>query len=149
MRTLFSFLAGLIFSIGLVIADMTNPAKIANFLDIAGSWDPSLIFVMGGASVVAFFGFRIVQTRQQPLFGERFVLPDATRIDGRLIGGSVLFGVGWGLSGFCPGPAIAGLVWGRWETVLFVATMVAGMIAADWILGQQADTGRGQQQAAE
>ncbi|MHA1189746.1 MAG: DUF6691 family protein [Alphaproteobacteria bacterium] len=147
MRALFSFLAGLVFSIGLVIADMTNPAKIANFLDVAGSWDASLIFVMGGASVVAFFGFRMVQARQRPLFGERFVLPDATRIDGRLIGGSMLFGVGWGLSGFCPGPAIAGLVWGRWETALFVAMMAAGMIAADWMLGQS-DTGNGQHQAA-
>ncbi len=147
MRTLFSFLSGFVFSVGLVIADMTNPAKIAGFLDLAGGWDPSLILVMAGASVVAFLGFRIVQARGKPLYADRFVLPDATRLDAKLIGGSALFGIGWGLSGFCPGPAIAGLAWGRWETALFVAAMVAGMVAAERFAGDP-DPGIGARQAA-
>jgi len=130
MRALFALLCGLLFGIGLTVSGMTNPAKVQNFLDIAGAWDPSLIFVMAGASLVALVGFRLAQKRQKPLFAPRFYLPAARRIDARLIGGSALFGVGWGLSGFCPGPAIAGLAWGNPQTFLFAAAMVAGMALA-------------------
>jgi len=132
VRALSSFFCGLLFGVGLTVAGMTNPAKVQNFLDISGTWDPSLIFVMAGASLVAFFGFRLAQTRQKPLFSSRFYLPPARRIDAKLIGGSALFGVGWGLSGFCPGPVIAGLAWGKPQTFLFAAAMVAGMALARW-----------------
>jgi uncharacterized membrane protein YedE/YeeE len=130
MRTLFALLCGLLFGIGLTVADMTDPAKVQNFLDIAGAWDPSLIFVMAGATLVAVGGFWLAQKRQKPLFAAQFHLPPARRIDARLIGGSALFGVGWGLSGFCPGPVIAGLAWGNPRTFLFAAAMVAGMALA-------------------
>jgi len=127
---MFSLLCGLLFGVGLTIADMTNPAKVQNFLDIFGAWDPSLLFVMGGASLVALCGFWLAQKRHKPLFATRFYLPPARRIDARLIGGSALFGVGWGISGFCPGPVIAGLAWGNPQTFLFAAAMVAGMALA-------------------
>ena len=128
MRALFALTSGLLFGIGLTVAGMTDPAKVQNFLDIAGAWDPSLIFVMAGATLVALVGFWLAQRRKSPLFAARFHLPPARRIDARLIGGSALFGLGWGLSGFCPGPVIAGLAWGKPETFLFAAAMVAGMM---------------------
>ena len=123
------FLVGLLFGLGLCLSDMTSPAKVLGFLDLAGAWDPSLAFVMGGAVVVAFFAFRIVKARGRTLSGEPLQLPTANTIDGRLIGGSLLFGVGWGLVGLCPGPAIADVGFLEGRAALFVLAMAAGMAA--------------------
>jgi len=130
MRALIALISGIVFGIGLTVADMTNPAKVQNFLDLMGIWDPSLIFVMGGGVIVAFIGFRIVRGRERPLLAGQFYLPTAEHIDFRLITGSAIFGVGWGLSGFCPGPAVAGLAWGNPQVFIFVGAMVAGAILA-------------------
>ena len=130
MRLIFNFGIGLLFGLGLVISGMANPAKIINFLDLAGTWDPSLAFVMGGAVIVTFIGYRLVWTRGQPLLSAKFHLPTRTDIDARLIGGPALFGVGWGLSGFCPGPALTALGLGASGTLAFVPAMFAGMWAA-------------------
>ena len=121
--------AGLIFGLGLTVSGMIDPAKVLGFLDIAGDWDPSLLFVLGGAVVTATIGFRLVQRRRAPLFADRFHLPASSGIDGHFILGAALFGIGWGLAGFCPGPALAGLVLGLWQPWLFVAAMLAGMTA--------------------
>jgi uncharacterized membrane protein YedE/YeeE len=122
-----SFLAGLIFGIGLIISGMANPAKVLGFLDLAGNWDPSLIFVMAGAIGVGFFAFLWAKSRKTTLLGGEMKLPTATRIDRRLIIGAVMFGIGWGLAGFCPGPALVGLGMGVPKAVLFVLAMLAGM----------------------
>ena len=122
------FAIGLVFGLGLVIAGMSNPAKVLNFLDIAGTdWDPSLAFVMAGGIAVTFIGFRLVLRQRQPIFGGAFHLPTATDIDARIIAGPAIFGVGWGLAGFCPGPAFTALTTGGMPALLFVAAMVAGM----------------------
>jgi uncharacterized protein len=126
-----AFICGLIFGLGLVISQMSNPAKVLNFLDLAGAWDPSLCFVMGGAIAVAVVGFRLARRLKAPLVANSFHLPRRTEIDGRLLCGAALFGIGWGLVGFCPGPALTALGFGRWEPVLFVAAMVAGMVLFD------------------
>ena len=105
MRALFGFLAGLVFGIGLVVSGMSDPAKVLNFLDVAGHWDPSLAFVMGGASVTAFLGFRLAWRRPAPLLFADFDMPANNAIDAPLLSGAVLFGIGWGIGGFCPGPA--------------------------------------------
>lgn len=128
VRRASEFLIGLLFGTGLIIGGMTNPAKVVGFLDIAGSWDPSLMFVMGGAVVIGFFGFRLAKTRRESLFGRVISLNDFKTIDASLIVGAAIFGMGWGLSGFCPGPAIAALGTGEWKAVLFVVAMAAGMI---------------------
>ena len=129
--------AGIVFGIGLIVSGMTDPAKVMNFLDLAGSWDPSLAFVMGGAVVVTFIGYRLTFASGAPLFGERFLLPTSVQIDWRLVGGAALFGVGWGLAGFCPGPALSSLYLGGESTWIFVASMLAGMGAARWVLERQ------------
>ncbi len=121
------FLAGLLFGIGLCLSGMTDPRKVLAFLDLAGAWDPSLAFVMGGAIAVAFVAFRMAARRSVSLSGEPFHLPTATAIDARLIGGSVIFGAGWGLVGLCPGPAIANLGFLDPRAALFVACMILGM----------------------
>jgi len=121
------FLVGLLFGLGLCLSGMTNPAKVLGFLDLAGAWDPSLAFVMAGAVVVAFFGFRVAARRRAALPGEPLHLPAGTTIDGPLIGGSLLFGVGWGLVGLCPGPAITDIGFLDGRAALFVVAMVAGM----------------------
>jgi uncharacterized protein len=115
MRLLSTYLIGLIFGVGIAISGMANPAKVLNFFDVAGTWDPSLIFVMGGAVVVAFLGYRIVLRRPAPIIDAKFHLPENSHIDARLLGGSALFGVGWGIAGFCPGGAIPALGTGRIE----------------------------------
>jgi uncharacterized membrane protein YedE/YeeE len=120
--------SGLIFGLGLVISQMTNPAKVQNFLDVAGTWDPSLAFVMGGAIPVAAIGFYLSRQRRKPVFAPDFNWPAQSKIDFRLIAGAALFGIGWGLAGFCPGPALAALQSGRHEGFIFVAAMVAGML---------------------
>ncbi len=130
MRQIANFLAGLIFGLGLLISGMANPAKVQNFLDLAGSFDPSLIFVMAGALAVTFIGYRLVLRRERPVLAERFYLPAGSIIDGRLIFGAALFGVGWGLSGFCPGPAIVSLPLLAKGTLIFVPAMLAGIAIA-------------------
>lgn len=134
MRLLSTYLIGLIFGTGIAISGMANPAKVLNFFDVAGRWDPSLIFVMGGAVVVTFLGYRIVLRRPAPLIDPAFHLPDNPRIDARLLGGSALFGVGWGIAGFCPGGALPALGTGRIEVVAFVAAMIAGIYLAKVLL---------------
>ncbi len=119
--------AGLLFGLGLTVSGMIDPAKVLGFLDIAGDWDPSLLFVLGGAVVTATIGFRLVQRRQAPLFADRFHLPASSGIDGQFILGAALFGIGWGLVGFCPGPAISALLADGWQAALFVAAALLGM----------------------
>ena len=121
MRMIATYMIGLIFGIGISISGMANPAKVLNFFDIAGAWDPSLAFVMGGAVVVTFIGYRLVLRRNTPLFATRFQLPTNKAIDPRLIGGSAVFGIGWGIAGFCPGGALPALGTGRWEVALFLS----------------------------
>lgn len=127
MPVLTSFLVGLIFGTGLILSGMANPAKVLGFLDLAGRWDPSLAFVMAGAIAVATVGFALSKRRTTSLLGLKMALPAARRIDGRLIGGSVIFGAGWGIAGFCPGPALVALGMGQVKAVIFVASMLAGM----------------------
>ena len=127
VRRASEFLVGLLFGVGLILSGMTNPAKVIGFLDISGAWDPSLMFVMGGAVVVGFFGFRFAKLRRESLFGRVISLNDFKTIDASLVAGAAIFGIGWGLSGFCPGPAIAALGTGEWKAVLFVIAMAAGM----------------------
>lgn len=126
MKLVFSLLTGIVFGIGIALSGMMDPAKVLNFFDIAGSWDPSLAFVMGGALLVTFIGYRMVWKRTSPLFEARFQIPSSTEIDAKLIGGSALFGLGWGIAGFCPGAAIPALGTGRWEVLLFLASVIAG-----------------------
>ena len=127
MRLLVNAIAGLLFGLGLVIGGMANPAKILNFLDLAGSWDPSLAFVMAGAVAVTFIGYKFVFRQPRPLLAARFHLPEMKQIDRRLVLGAAIFGVGWGLSGFCPGPAITSLPLLAKGTLVFVPAMLAGM----------------------
>ena len=130
MRHAVNLLAGLIFGLGLLISGMANPAKVQNFLDLAGTFDPSLIFVMAGAVAVTLVGYRLVLRRPKPVLAERFYLPAASIIDGRLILGAALFGVGWGLSGFCPGPAVTSLPLLAKGTLVFVPAMLGGIVLA-------------------
>jgi uncharacterized membrane protein YedE/YeeE len=122
-----SFLAGLIFCIGLIISGMADPAKVLSCLDVAGLWNPSLIVVMAGAIGVGFFAFLWAKSRKTTLLGGEMKLPSATKIDRRLIIGAVMFGIGWGIAGFCPGPALVGLGMGLPKALIFVAAMLAGM----------------------
>ena len=131
MRSLLSAgLAGLAFGTGIIISGMANPAKVLNFFDVFGTWDPSLLLVMGSAVAVTFAGYRVVLKRPAPRFGSRFHLPTRRDIDLPLVGGSALFGVGWGISGFCPGGAIPALGLGQPSVLLFVAAMMAGLVVA-------------------
>ena len=141
MRLLSAFIVGLIFGAGIAISGMINPAKVLNFFDIAGTWDPSLIFVMGGALMTTFIGYRLVLRRDAPVIEETFQLPLARDIDARLIGGSAVFGLGWGIAGFCPGAAVPALGSGKWEVALFVAALLAGLWVARAIRDRQ--TGKG------
>ncbi len=125
--TLSAFLAGLVFGLGLLVSGMANPAKVLGFLDLAGPWDPSLGLVMVGAILIGFFTFRVVGQRQHSLLGEPMRIPARRDIDRRLVLGSLGFGVGWGLAGFCPGPAITALGAGEAKAVVFVLAMLAGM----------------------
>lgn len=127
MRILMALITGLVFGIGLIVAGMTNPAKVLGFLDLAGRWDPSLALVMAGAILVALPAFRVAARRRQSLLGEPMRLPTATRIDRRLVLGSLAFGAGWGLAGFCPGPALASLTTGAVQPLIFCAAMLVGM----------------------
>lgn len=130
MPLIFSLLVGVIFGAGLTLSDMVNPARVANFLDFAGSWDPTLIFVMVGGLAVTTLGYKFIFRRSSPVADEKFHLPTQRQIDLPLVGGAALFGVGWGLAGICPGPAIADLVTLEPKVLVFIAAMLAGMIAA-------------------
>ena len=124
MRLLSAFLIGLVFGCGILIAGMANPAKVLNFFDVAGTWDPSLAFVMAGALAVTAVGYRLVLARPAPLLATRFEVPTRRDLDARLIGGAATFGIGWGIAGFCPGGALPALGTGRTEVVLFVAALL-------------------------
>ena len=130
MALLINFVIGLIFGLGLVVSGMSDPAKVLNFLDLAGTWDPSLAFVMGGAVIVTFIGYRIVLQRKAPIFDTKFHVPTRTDGDARLIDGPALFGIGWGLGGFCPGPALTAIGLGAPGTLMFVPAMLVGMWVA-------------------
>lgn len=128
-KSVVGFILGLIFGLGLIISGMSNPAKVLNFLDLSGTWDPSLAFVMGGAVIVTYLGYASVLKRKAPLFAESFLIPTSTELDSRLITGAALFGIGWGLGGYCPGPAFTSLPLAATGTLYFVPAMLAGMWA--------------------
>jgi len=130
MPIISSILAGIIFGAGLALSDMVNPARVLNFLDIAGNWDPTLIFVMAGGLAITILGYSVVFRRRSPVFGDKFNLPTQRQIDLPLVGGAALFGVGWGLAGICPGPALADLAILEPKVLLFVTAMLIGMILA-------------------
>ncbi|PZX12796.1 hypothetical protein LX81_03503 [Palleronia aestuarii] len=127
MRPALGFLSGLVFGLGLVISGMANPAKVLNFLDLAGTWDPSLAFVMAGATATAFLGYRLVWRRAAPALETAFDVPTSTRIDRPLIAGAALFGTGWGIGGFCPGPAWTALPLLAPGTLIFLPAMLVGL----------------------
>lgn len=127
MQILISLLVGLVFGLGLIVSGMTDPARVLGFLDLAGLWNPSLAFVMGGAIGVALPAFVVAARRQRTLTGAPLQLPTATRIDRRLVLGALAFGAGWGLAGLCPGPALALIATGNGKVLVFVASMLAGM----------------------
>lgn len=131
-----SFIAGSVFGLGLTISEMINPVRVIGFLDVAGQWDPTLAFVMAGALAVSLPGFRLVLRRPRPVMAQEFHLPTKSKIDSRLLTGAAIFGVGWGLGGFCPGPALAGLAAGDPAIYLFVMAMVAGQWTATRTLGE-------------
>lgn len=137
MAILLQFVIGLVFGLGLILSGMSNPAKVLNFLDVAGipagTWDASLAFVMAGAVAVTFIGFKRVLKLAHPLFAERFYVPTRNDIDSKIIVGPAIFGIGWGLAGFCPGPALTALGFGSTSAFIFVAAMCAGMVLARFV----------------
>ncbi|WCL55340.1 YeeE/YedE family protein [Gimibacter soli] len=135
MKIAASFISGGLFGLGLVISGMSNPAKVIGFLDIAGNWDPSLAFVMAGGLIVTAIGYRLVFRRTAPVCDSQFHVPTNRVIDARLIGGAAIFGIGWGLGGFCPGPGIVATALGHIEAIAFVAAMLAGMWLKDRLFG--------------
>jgi uncharacterized membrane protein YedE/YeeE len=135
VRGLIALVCGLIFGVGLAVSGMTDTAKVIGFLDVFGAWVPDLAFVMGAAVLVTVIAFRFVLRRDKPLLAGGFSLPTKTTLDSRLLGGSAIFGIGWGLYGYCPGPAISALVYLNTETVIFVAAMLCGMVIASKLPG--------------
>ncbi|MDP4546272.1 MAG: DUF6691 family protein [Marinobacter sp.] len=135
-----SLVAGLIFGLGLIISGLANPAKVLGFLDLAGLWDPSLALVMGGAILVGLVAFTVAKKRTLSLLGFNMKLPTSTKIDKRLVGGSLMFGVGWGIAGFCPGPALVAVGAGEIKGIVFVASMVAGMMLFELIERKRAQS---------
>jgi uncharacterized protein len=144
MSLIVQFLIGLLFGSGLVVAGMSNPQKIQNFLDLAampsGGWDPSLAFVMGAGALVTYLGYKIVLKREQPIFDTQFHMPKKIALDAPIFVGPTIFGIGWGLSGFCPGPAFTAIGIGSGQAILFVIAMLAGMITARLIALRQIGT---------
>jgi len=138
MALLTALLAGLVFGFGLIVSGMANPAKVLGFLDLAGRWDPSLAFVMAGAIAVGSVAFALAGRRPRSLIGIEMKLPATRGIDARLLGGSALFGIGWGLAGFCPGPALAALGMGLTKALTFVAAMLVGMLVFELLQRRQA-----------
>lgn len=133
MLSISAFFVGLLFGFGLILSGMTDPAKVIGFLDLAGAWNPTLAFVMGGAIVVGSAGFALAKKRQRSVLGAPMQLPKTTQLDKRLLLGSLAFGVGWGIAGFCPGPAIVSAAAGQPKAWLFVAAMLAGMALYSFI----------------
>ena len=127
INRIFEFLVGLIFGLGLILSGMTDPSKVIGFLDLSGAWDPSLAFVMGGAILVGVFAFAIAKKRTSTFLGGALRLPTTSQIDRRLLAGALLFGAGWGLAGFCPGPALVSMSAGQPKALLFVVAMLTGM----------------------
>lgn len=138
MKIAANLLAGLLFGIGLVVSGMADPAKVLNFLDLAGHWDPSLAFVMGAAVIVTTIGYRLTFRRQKPVLDDEFHLPTKKQIDGRLVLGAAVFGAGWGLVGYCPGPALVALSLRAPATIVFVIAMLIGIAVAAWFNKPQA-----------
>ncbi len=134
MRIVAAYAVGLVFGLGIATSGMINPAKVLNFFDVAGAWDPSLAFVMAGALAVTFVGYRLVLARPAPLLEDRFQVPTNRTIDLRLVGGAALFGIGWGIAGFCPGGALPALGAGMAEVYGFVAAVILGILIAKTIL---------------
>lgn len=124
-----ALIAGILFGFGLGLSQMIDRERVLGFLDVAGTWDPTLLFVLGGAVSVSVVTFQFILRQQQPIFGTTFTLPTRQDIDLPLLGGAVLFGVGWGISGYCPGPGIVGLILGIWNPILFLVSLAAGMLA--------------------
>lgn len=138
LQVLVALVSGTLFGFGLSLSGMLDPVRVQGFLDVFGAWDPSLAFVLGGASAVAFGGMLLVNRMPHPVLDDSFYIPSSKRIDSRLVLGSAIFGVGWGLGGFCPGPAIASLSLGLSQTFAFVAFMVIGMIIHDRFIAARA-----------
>ncbi|MBL0370852.1 YeeE/YedE family protein [Rhizobium sp. KVB221] len=138
LQALAALASGIVFGFGLALSGMLNPARVQGFLDVTGAWDPTLAFVLGGAVVVSMAGMWLVKRMRQPVLGDTFHLPPTRGIDRRLIVGSAIFGFGWGLGGFCPGPAVASLSLGLGQTMLFVVFMVAGMVVHDRFVARRA-----------
>ena len=132
MYVLTALLSGLVFGLGLIVSGMANPAKVLGFLDLAGAWDPSLALVMAGAILVGFFAFLVAKNRTRSFIGAEMKLPTASAIDRRLLPGSALFGAGWGVAGFCPGPGLVALGMGEPKALVFVAAMLVGMVIFTW-----------------
>ncbi len=140
MRLIAAYVIGLVFGLGIAISGMGNPAKVVNFFDVAGVWDPSLAFVMAGALAITFIGYRLVLGRPRPLLGDRFYLPTSRVIDARLLGGAAIFGIGWGISGFCPGGALPVIGTLNADVLIFVASLLAGILVARLILKRREQT---------
>ena len=140
MRLLAAFGIGLVFGLGIAISGMINPAKVLNFFDLAGTWDPSLAFVMAGALAVVIPGYRIAFRQPGPRFDTRFQIPESRTIDSRLILGSATFGIGWGIAGFCPGGALPALGTGDPLALLFVAALICGLLIARWLQARAGPT---------
>lgn len=137
MTILAALLSGLIFGFGLILSGMANPAKVLGFLDLAGAWDPSLAFVMGGAIGVGVVAFAVARSRERSLLGDRMNMPTSTAIDNRLVVGGLLFGIGWGLAGICPGPALVLVGAGEAKGIVFVVAMLAGMLVFEVVQRRQ------------
>lgn len=144
MRIPFAALSsGVLFGAGLALSDMVNPARVLAFLDLAGAWDPTLAFVMGGAIIPAALSYVATRKMRKPLLGERFHIPENRVVDRQLMLGAALFGAGWGLAGFCPGPAVAAVVFGLWQPWVFIAAMLAGMLLhRRWFIPRAASPAR-------
>ncbi|MGJ8584772.1 MAG: DUF6691 family protein [Marinosulfonomonas sp.] len=134
MKFIVTYLTGFVFGLGITISGMSNPAKVINFFDVFGTWDPSLAFVMGGALITTAIGYMIVFWRPAPVFETTFNVPTSKVIDIKLVGGSAVFGIGWGIAGFCPGGALPALGTGRPEVFIFFAALVAGILAAKTLM---------------
>ncbi len=132
-KNIAALLSGLLFGFGLAVSHMVEPAKVLGFLDVAGRWDPSLLLVMGAAVTVTFISFRLISRRSKPLLAPQFLIPTRSELDRPLILGAAVFGVGWGLAGYCPGPGIAALGLGTWEAPVFVVALAAGSLAHRWL----------------
>ena len=143
MRDLFpGLIVGIIFGAGLALSEMVNPERVQAFLDLAGAWDPTLMFVMRAALLPSAIAYLIRRRMTRPLLGERFSIPESRTLDRQLLLGAGMFGIGWGLVGFCPGPAVAGLVLGAWQPWLFVGAMLAGMVLHHVFTATRAPTPR-------